>query len=263
MAVCGALSGAPPAAGMRNLKLTISYDGGDFHGWQVQPNRRTVQGEVEAALSVIEESPVKIHGSGRTDAGVHALGQVASVELANRIPLEKLPFAVNYRLPPAIRVLSAEEVPPDFHARHSAIAKTYEYRLWRGQICPPFIRRYVWHMPYPLDEEAMRRAAPLFEGERDFRSLVTNGGQSMECTVRTIFSSTLQREGDQLTYRVRGSGFLYNMVRNIVGTILQVGRGNNSVDDIERILEARDRSLAGPTAPAVGLFLVSVEYPPA
>lgn len=246
---------------MRNLKLTIAYEGSGFAGWQVQPQQRTIQSEIEAALAIIEERPVKIQGSGRTDAGVHALGQVASVELANRIPIQKLPAAINYRLPPAIRIVSAEEVPADFHARYNAVAKTYEYRIWRGPICPPFIRRYVWHLPYPLDEEGMIAAAPLFAGERDFRSLATNGGQEMETTVRTIFSSRLVREGDQLTYRVRGSGFLYNMVRNIVGTILEVGRGNSAVDDILPILEARDRKLAGPTAPAVGLFLVNVEYP--
>ena len=248
---------------MRNLKLTIAYEGTGFAGWQVQPNQRTIQSEIEAALEKVEERPVKIQGSGRTDAGVHALGQVASVELGNRIPLEKLPFAINYRLPPAIRVLRVEEVPAGFHARYDAVAKTYEYRIWRDDICPPFIRRYVWHLPYPLDEEGMIAVAPLFEGEQDFRSLATNGGQPMESTVRTIFSSRLEREGEQLTYRVRGSGFLYNMVRNIVGTMLEVGRGNARVDDIPRILEARDRRQAGPTAPSVGLFLVNVEYPTA
>lgn len=248
---------------MRNLKLTIAYEGTGFAGWQVQPNQRTIQSEIEAALAQIEERPVKIQGSGRTDAGVHALGQVASVELGNRIPLEKLPFAINHRLPPAIRVLSAEEVAPEFHARYLAVAKTYEYRIFRGDICPPFIRRYVWHLPYPLDEAAMVAAAPLFEGEQDFRSLATNGGQEMETTVRTVFSSSLVREGEQLIYRVRGSGFLYNMVRNIVGTILEVGRRNSTVEEIPRILAARDRRLAGPTAPSVGLFLVSVEYPAA
>jgi tRNA pseudouridine38-40 synthase len=246
---------------MRNLKLTICYEGSDFAGWQVQPNQRTIQSEIEKALLEIEEKPVRIHGSGRTDAGVHALRQVASVELENRIPLKNLQKALNCLLPPAIRILEIAEVGPDFHARHSAVAKTYEYRWRRDEICPPFERRCVWHHPYPLDEAGMIRAAPLFEGERDFRSLATNNGADLLSTVRTIYSSRLERIGPHLIYRVRGSGFLYNMVRNIVGTLLEVGRGNLAADSIPAILEARDRSVAGPTAPAVGLFLVSVEYP--
>ena len=248
---------------MRNLKITVTYEGTDFHGWQVQPDQRTIQGEIEAALAAIEGRPVKVHGSGRTDAGVHALGQVASFHLENRIPCQNLQLALNHRLPPAIRVLGVEEAPESFHARYSATAKTYEYRIWRGQVCPPFLRRYVWRLPYPLDEAAMIEAAPLFEGERDFRSLATHDGEGRESTVRTVCSSRLTREGEQLIYRVRGSGFLYNMVRNIVGTLLEVGRGNLRPADIEPILEARNRAAAGPTAPAVGLFLVSVEYPPA
>ncbi len=246
---------------MRNVKITIAYEGTGFAGWQNQPAQRTIQGEIEAALAVIEGRPVRIQGSGRTDAGVHALAQTASFSFENPIPLEKLPLALNRLLPPAIRAVAAEEVAPSFHARHSATAKTYEYRIWRGRACPPFIRRYVWHLPYRLNEAAMIAAAPLFEGERDFLSLATHDSRYLESAVRTIYSSRLEREGDQLTYRVRGSGFLYNMVRNIVGTILEVGRGNLGIDDIEPILEARDRRRAGPTAPSVGLFLVSVEYP--
>ncbi len=245
---------------MRNIKIVIAYEGTGFAGWQVQPGQRTIQGELEAALEPIEGKAVKVHGSGRTDAGVHALGQTASFELDNELPLENLERALNHRLPPAIRVLSAEQVQPGFHARHSATAKTYEYRIWREGICPPFERRYVWHLPYPLDEEAMASAAPRFEGERDFRSLATNDGQGKDSTVRTIHSSRLERHGPRLIYRVRGSGFLYNMVRNIVGTLIEVGRGNLPPDRIDEILEARDRRAAGPTAPAVGLFLASVEY---
>ena len=246
---------------MRNLKLTICYEGSDFSGWQVQPNQRTIQAEIERALLEIEEKPVRIHGSGRTDAGVHALAQIASFTLENRIPLKNLQTALNRRLPPAIRILDVAEVGPEFHARHSAVAKTYEYRWRRDEVCPPFERRFVWHHPYPLDEAAMIRAAPLFEGERDFRSMATNNGADLFSTVRTIYSSRLERLGPLLIYRVRGSGFLYNMVRNVAGTLLEVGRGNISADSIPAILEARDRSAAGPTAPAVGLFLVSVEYP--
>jgi tRNA pseudouridine38-40 synthase len=246
---------------MRNLKLTLCYEGSDFAGWQVQPHQRTVQAEIEKALLEIEGKPVRVHGSGRTDAGVHALGQVASLELENRIPLKNLQKALNCLLPPAIRILDIAEVGPEFHARHSALAKTYEYRWWREDVCPPFERRYVWRHPYPLDEAAMSEAAPLFEGEHDFRSLATHNGTDLLSTVRTIYSSRLERIGPRLIYRVRGSGFLYNMVRNIVGTLLEVGRGNIQAHSIPAILEARDRVAAGPTAPAVGLFLVSVEYP--
>jgi len=247
---------------MRNLKAVIAYEGTDFHGWQVQPGRRTIQGTIEHALATLEGSAVKVHGSGRTDAGVHARGQVASFRLANPLPCANLKLTLNHRLPPAIRILDVAEVPESFHARYSAVAKTYEYRIWRGEICPPFHRRCVYHLPYPLDEAAMIAAAPRFEGERDFRSLATRDGEQKDSTVRTVFASDLQRQGEELVYRVRGSGFLYNMVRNIVGVLIEIGRGNWGPEDIERILEARDRRAAGPTAPAPGLFLNDVEYPP-
>lgn len=246
---------------MRNLKLTVAYEGTNFAGWQVQPNQRTIQSEIESALSKVEGEAVKIVGSGRTDAGVHALGQVASFELQNPIPLPNLRKALNCQLPPAIRVVEIEEVAADFHARYSATAKTYEYRWWRDEVCPPFERRYIWHHPYPLDEAAMVRAALMFEGEKDFCSMATKNGGDLLSTVRTIYSSKLERVGPRLIYRVRGSGFLYNMVRNIVGTLVDVGRGNTTAASIESILAAADRGAAGPTAPAVGLFLVNVEYP--
>jgi tRNA pseudouridine38-40 synthase len=247
---------------MRNLKAVIAYEGTDFHGWQVQPGRRTIQGEIERVLQTLEGSPVKVHGSGRTDAGVHARGQVASFRLTNPMPCSNLRLALNHRLPPAIRMLDVMEAPDWFHARHSATAKTYEYRIWRAEVCPPFVRRYAYHLPYPLDEAAMAAAAVRFEGERDFRSLATNGGETKESTVRIIHSSKLHREGQEAVYRVRGSGFLYNMVRNIVGVLIEIGRGNWAPEDVDRILEARDRRAAGPTAPACGLFLDNVEYPP-
>ena len=246
---------------LRNLKVTLAYDGTDFAGWQVQPDRLTIQGELERVLAEIAESPVKVHGSGRTDSGVHALGQVFSCTMANPIPAAGLLRALNHRLPEAVRILAAEEAPPDFHARFSAIANTYEYRICRSEICPPFESRYVFHCPYPLDEEAMILAAPRFEGERDFRSLATSDRREYETMVRTIFSSTLVRQGELLTYRVRGSGFLYNMVRNIVGTLIEVGQGNVAPEDVDTVLEAKDRSVAGSTAPASGLFLAGVEYP--
>lgn len=245
---------------MRNLKITLAYDGTDFCGWQIQPGQPTIQGLLEAVLAGIEGSAVKVHGSGRTDAGVHALAQVASFHIVNPIPPGNLRKAMNRLLPEAVRVLHVEEAGPDFHARYSARAKTYEYRIWREEICPPLVSRYVFPFPYPLDEERMRLAAPRFCGTRDFRSLAASNGEPTESTVRTVFASTLERAGEQLNYRVRGRGFLHHMVRNAVGTLLEVGRGNLTPDDIDRILEAKDRSAAGPTAPARGLFLVEVEY---
>ncbi len=211
----------------------------------------------------IEGAPVPAAGSGRTDAGVHALAQVASCVMRNPIPPDGLMKALNRLLPPAIRVVAARETYAGFHARHAATAKTYEYRIHRGSICPPFEARYTYWHPYPLDEMAMAAAAARFEGVRDFCSFASTGAGPVPSTVRTVFSASLSREGDRIRYRVRGSGFLYRMVRNMVGTLLEVGRGNLHADDIGRILDARDRRTAGPTAPARGLFLESVEYPTA
>jgi tRNA pseudouridine38-40 synthase len=250
---------------VRNLKITLAYDGSDFHGWQVQPLRASIQGALAAALERVTGAQVLPQGSGRTDAGVHALAQVASCEIDAGIPTENLPRALNHALPPAIRVLSVEEAAPEFHARISARAKTYRYRMYRGEICPPFLARYVYHYPYPLDEDAMRAAAAVVAGEHDFTSFAAvdpeRGREEEETSnVRTVFSSEWKREGEELIYRVRGSGFLHHMVRNLVGTFLLVGKGTLDCAGMRRVLEARDRSAAGPTAPACGLYLVSVEY---
>ena len=245
---------------MRNLKMTLAYDGTEFCGWQVQPNQITVQGTIQTVLTEIDGAPVTAHGSGRTDAGVHALGQAASFNLSNPIPVENLSRAMNHLLPDAIRVLKVEEAVRDFHARRSAVAKTYEYRIWREDVCAPFLSRYVCPHPYPLDEDAMTEAASLFAGTHDFCSLAAAGGEEKQTTVRTIYSSQLHRDGGCLIYRVRGNGFLYRMVRNMVGTLLDVGRGNLKPDDVGRILASKERSEAGPTAPARGLFLVEVDY---
>ena len=246
---------------LRTWKLTLSYDGTDFAGWQVQPNASTIQGVLEHALARIEGTAVKAIGSGRTDAGVHALAQVASCCLRNPIPAHGLLKALNRFLPPAIRVTGAEVVDAEFHARYSAVAKTYEYRIQRSAICPPFQARYAYWHPYPLDEPAMAGAAERLRGERDYRSFASASGVAPQSTVRTVYSSAIRREGDLLVYRVRGSGFLYRMVRNLVGTLLEVGRRNLSEVDMDRVLAARDRRAAGPTAPARGLFLKGVEYP--
>ena len=275
---------AQPAPALQNWKLTLAYDGTEFRGWQVQPDERTVQGELQAALGRITgESPLP-QGSGRTDAGVHALAQVASFALAAPIPAESLQRALNRTLPLSIRILEARKVNSAFHARHSAVAKTYEYRIFQNGICPPFLARYVYACPWRLNLEALQSSARLFEGEHDFlsfaavdpdltaRSLASTpdfdqGAKSPpapETAIRNIYSSGWEEQTSAdrplLVYRVRGSGFLHHMVRNLVGTMVEVGRGRLSADAIPGILAARSRAAAGPTAPARGLFLCSVEY---
>ena len=240
---------------MRRIKIKLAYDGGAFHGWQVQPGLPTIQGSLQQILSAMEGRPVPVAGSGRTDAGAHALAQVAAFTIANPIPLFNLRRALNRLLPPAIRVLSAEEVPSDFHPRFDAQAKTYEYRILRDEVCSPFEWPYVHHYPYPLDEDRMTRLARVFEGERDFSAFAASDDRDAEgqSKVRTIFASVLTRGQDRLIYRVRGSGFLKHMVRNLVGTLIEAGRGN--LGDVSAFpLES------GATAPAKGLFLVDVEY---
>ena len=249
----------------RNFKITIAYDGTDFCGWQVQPNRPSIQGTLADAIERITTERVLPQGSGRTDAGVHALAQVASFVLQSPIPAQSLLVALNDILPPSIRINSAEEVAAEFHARHSASAKTYEYRISRQSICPPFLARYVHHHPYPLNEGGMISAAEFVIGEHDFTSFAAvdperGNGEDEVDNVRTIYSSEWRREGDLLVYRVRGNGFLHHMVRNMVGTFLLVGKGTLMPDSIPKILAARRRSYAGPTAPASGLFLLGVEY---
>lgn len=249
----------------RNLKVTLAYDGCDFAGWQVQPDRPTIQGTLAAAVEKVTGESLLPQGSGRTDAGVHALAQVASIQIASPIPALNLRVALNDALPHSIRVLSVEEAAEDFHARKSALAKTYRYRIYRGGICPPFLARYVYHHPYPLDEAAMIAAAAIITGEHDFTSFAAVDPEARkedlpQNNVRTIYSSQWKREGEVMVYTVRGNGFLHHMVRNLVGTFLMVGKGNLNADGLRRILELRDRSAAAATAPASGLFLVSVEY---
>ena len=246
----------------RRVRITVAYDGTDFHGWQVQPGLPTIQGTIELVIAEIEGKAVHVAASGRTDAGVHALGQVAAFTIENPIPLDNLRRAMNRLLPATIRVLRIEEAPPDFDPRRHAVAKAYEYRIFRGEICSPFERRFVYHHPYPFAAERMAEAAPLFEGEHDFSAFAAAdekdalGGSK----VRTIFSSRIELAADRLIYRVRGSGFLKHMVRNLVGTLLEVGKGNLGEEDIRRLLAPGAECKAGPTAPACGLFLVSVEY---
>ncbi len=249
----------------RNIRLMLAYDGHDFAGWQVQPGRPTIQGVLASALEQITGETTLPQGSGRTDAGVHALAQVATLALESPIPVKNLRKALNDVLPPAVRVLDAEEAAADFHARKSARAKTYQYRIYRGEICPPFLARYVYHHPFPLAEDAMIQTAPLVVGEHDFTSFAAVDPEKKReaddtSNVRTIYSSEWQRIGDELLYTVRGNGFLHHMVRNLVGTFLMIGKGNLTGKDLKRILDLRDRSAAAATAPACGLFLISVEY---
>ena len=250
---------------MRNLKLSLAYDGSEFSGWQIQPDAATIQGELASAIGRITGEKVLPQGSGRTDAGVHALAQVATFCTESPVPAANFVKALNDILPSSIRILEATEVAVAFHARKSAKAKTYRYRIYRAPICPPFIARYVWHFPYPLDEEAMKKAATDIVGEHDFTSFAAvdpeRGREEGDVSnVRTIISSEWARDGDEFIYAVRGNGFLHHMVRNLVGTFALIGKGTLSIGNLTRILEARNRSAAGPTAPASGLFLVAVDY---
>jgi tRNA pseudouridine38-40 synthase len=266
-------------ATMTNWKITLSYDGTAFHGWQVQPGQPTVQGTIAAALEQMTGERVLPQGSGRTDAGVHALGQVASFGLEAPIPAENMLRALNRALPQSVRVLRAEMVGAGFHARHSAVRKTYEYRIFeRGvdaeglgeeRICSPFVARYAWDCRWALQMEPMMRAAAALCGTHDFSSFAASDPDRAQREdaevagpnpVKTMFVSEVRREGELLRYRVEGSGFLHHMVRNIVGTLVEVGRGVLGLEEMGRILAARDRTAAGPTAPAEGLFLVGVEY---
>jgi tRNA pseudouridine38-40 synthase len=222
----------------------------------------TIQATLEQVFASIEKKHVHVAGSGRTDAGVHALAQVAAVSIGNPIPVDNLRRAVNRLLPRDIRVTSAEDVQESFHPRYDATSKTYEYRIWRDEICPPFDRRYVHHHPYPLDEVAFIAAASMFEGEHDFSTFAASDDTDAlnRSKVRRIFASAAERRGPLLIYRVTGSGFLKHMVRNIVGTLLEAGKGNAGCDRIRWLLSAPPEIKANPTSPACGLFLVEVRY---
>lgn len=247
---------------MRRLRFQVAYDGTDFHGWQVQPGLPTIQGTLEEVIGSIEGAPVQVEASGRTDAGVHALAQVCAVSLNNPIPPDNFRRAVNRLLPYTIRVSHVRETDPAFHPRFHARRKTYEYRIYREEICPPFNRRYIYYHPYPLNEAALIAAAPLLEGQHDFTAFAASDDRDAlgRSRVRTIFHSAFSREGDLLVYRVTGSGFLKHMVRNIVGVLLETGKGNITEEDIHARLEPGCGIRPGPAVPASGLFLISVEY---
>ncbi|HEX6974711.1 MAG TPA: tRNA pseudouridine(38-40) synthase TruA [Vicinamibacterales bacterium] len=247
---------------MRTLKLTLQYDGTEYVGWQRQGIGRSIQGLLEEALQRFEGSPVTVHGAGRTDAGVHALGQVASVSLAATIDTPTLTRALNAVLPPDVRVLDVAEETPSFHARFSAVGKVYEYRIVNAPLVSPFVHRYAWHVIPPLDLDAMREGSEMLIGAHDFAAF-QGSGSAVQTTERVIRDIEWEDGGGYdlpLVMRIRGDGFLRHMVRNIVGTLVEVGLGRWTPTRVAAIRASLDRSQAGPTAPPQGLFLVRVLY---
>lgn len=243
----------------RNLKIVIQYDGTDFHGWQMQPDQRTVQGVLTAALSRIDGRHVCVNGSGRTDAGAHAEGQVATFLFEHPHSCETLGRALNYHLPRDVRVVSAEEMPARFHARYDAKLKRYQYRLHRGNVVSPFVWRYVHHCTYSLDVQAMRIGASQFEGTHDFLSMTPLPEEPID-SVRTLFECNVSEPPGEVVIEMVGSGFLRYMARTIAGTLVDVARGKLPADSILEILASKDRAKAGTTLPAKGLTLVEVRY---
>jgi tRNA pseudouridine38-40 synthase len=249
---------------VRTIRFLIQYDGTGFVGWQRQESGTSIQGAIEDALARIEGNAVTVHGAGRTDAGVHAAGQAASVRLATPLDDETLARALNANLPPTVRVFDLVTAADDFHARFSARSKTYEYRIWNGAAMPPFIRQYAWHVPQPLAVDLMRHAADALVGEHDFAAF-QGTGSTVHTTIRTVISArwidqALSSGGRLLTFEMRGEGFLRHMVRAVTGTLVEIGLRRRAADDVPRLLAVRDRSQAGRTAPACGLFLMRVEY---
>ncbi|MBW8861628.1 MAG: tRNA pseudouridine(38-40) synthase TruA [Acidobacteria bacterium] len=244
---------------MAHFKITLAYDGTDYVGWQRQATGTSIQGLLEDALREFGDGDVAVSGAGRTDAGVHALAQVASFALVRAIAPAAVVRALNAKLPDAVRVMAAEEVPASFHARFDARGKTYRYRIWNGDVLPPFERRYAWHVPGALDVEAMRHAAALIEGQHDFAAF-QSAGSDVATTTRNVYASTFVADGALLVYETVADGFLRHMVRALAGSLVEVGRGRHMPDWISRALASRERSAAGRTAPAHGLFLVQVHY---
>lgn len=245
--------------GIKRVRLVVAYDGTNYHGWQLQKNGKTIEGELNRCLSALLGEDIEVIGASRTDSGVHALGNIAVFDTRNRMPAQKISYALNQRLPEDIRIQSSEQVASDWHPRHCSSRKTYEYRIYRGEFPMPVKRLYSYFTYLPLDVEKMRSAAPYLVGEHDFKSFCQTGAQ-VESTVRTIYSLDIEEQGKDLVIRICGNGFLYNMVRIIAGTLMEVGQGKRSPEDICGILQAKDRSTAGPTAPAHGLTLTRYEF---
>lgn len=244
---------------MRNIKLTIEYDGKEFHGWQKQPNKLNIQGEIERAIYNITKEEVNLIGSGRTDAGVHALGQVANFKTNSEIPIEKLPLAINSQLKNSIVIKEAEEVDERFHSRYNAKHKTYRYIINNSKCGTAIYRNLEYSYPFKLDAEKMKQASKYFEGEHDFKAFKSSGTSSKN-SVRTIYKAIVKQEGEKIIIELTGNGFLYNMVRIISGTLLDVGLGKIRAEEIPEIIESKDRQRAGKTLPAHGLYLVEVKY---
>jgi tRNA pseudouridine38-40 synthase len=247
---------------MQTLKITLEYDGTDFVGWQRQPNGASIQGALEDALGAIEGGPVTVHGAGRTDAGVHALGQVASFSLKATLDAGTLQRALNAVLPPSVRVVRTELAESRFHARFDARSKIYEYRIINAPFVSPFLYRYAWHIVKPLDIESMQEASAMLQGTHDFAAFQA-AGAAVSSTERTIHSIEWQGgagHAHPIVMRIRGTGFLRQMVRSVAGTLVEIGLHRSEVGRMTQILASRDRGQAGPTAPACGLFLVAVEY---
>jgi len=244
---------------LRTIRLTVAYDGTGFVGWQRQETGDSIQGLIEDALAKIEGNVVTLHGAGRTDAGVHALAQVASARIAAPLDDGTLRRALNANLPPTIRINRVDTVPDDFHARFSALGKTYEYRIWNGPAMPPFTRLYAWHVPQPLELSAMDEASRSIVGEHDFAAFQGTGSKT-HSTIRRVTAAEWRQDGAAVTFVVTGEGFLRHMVRSLAGTLVEVGHGRRPVADLARLIAAPDRARAGRTAPPHGLFLVSVLY---
>lgn len=244
---------------MKRVMLTVAYDGTNYHGWQLQPNVVTIESVLNDALSSLFKENIKVIGASRTDTGVHALGNIAVFDTNARMPAEKVSYALNQRLPEDIRIQASVEVPIDFHPRHQNSKKTYEYRILNSEFPMPVYRLYSHFTYVSLDIEQMQRAADYLKGEHDFKSFCSVNTVA-ETTVRTIYDISVEKSDDMISIRVTGSGFLYNMVRIIAGTLMEVGRGNIMPEKMPDILNALDRAKAGPTAPACGLTLVKYEY---
>lgn len=245
---------------MKRVMLTVAYDGTAYHGWQLQQGVATIESELNSALSALFGEEIKVIGASRTDTGVHALGNIAVFDTAARMPGEKVSYALNQRLPEDIRIQDSREVPADFHPRRQNSRKTYAYRILNRAFPVPMWRSYAHFIYVPLDIGLMQAAADHLVGEHDFRSFCSVH-TTAETTVRTIYDITVERSGDLITIRVTGSGFLYNMVRIIAGTLMEAGKGRLLPEQTAQILEACDRTKAGPTAPACGLMLERYEFP--
>ena len=244
---------------MRNIKLTIEYDGKDFNGWQKQPTKLNIQGTIEQAIKIVTGEDVDLMASGRTDAGVHAFGQVANFKTNSNIPIEKIPIAINSNLKKSIRIISAEEVDERFHSRLTCKRKTYRYVINNSEFSSAIYRNLETHIPQKLDVEKMKQAAKYFEGEHDFKAFKASGTSS-KSSVRTIYKAEVYQEGDRIIIELTGNGFLYNMVRIIAGTLVEVGLGKIESNKIPEIIENKKRENAGKTLPPNGLYLMKVIY---